>query len=155
MEPASIELGSWVSLNLSKSDVAIIGTVAFNGYTDFSDGVWLGIVLVPECRKFAKNKGSVQGKQYFTQFEQDRNSTIDTNQSTANFGIFVRPEKIKILSVDDVIALANLSVDSKIQLLHENIETQRLKYIDLLSKFEIINVEYLQSLSETDRKSVV
>lgn len=150
MEPASIELGSWVSLNLSKSDVAIIGTVAFNGYTDFSDGVWLGIVLVPECRKFAKNKGSVQGKQYFTQFEQDRNSTIDTNQSTANFGIFVRPEKINILSVDDVIALANLSVDSKIQLLHENIETQRLKYIDLLSKFEIINVEYLQSLSETE-----
>lgn len=53
------------------------GTVAFYGETQFSDGVWVGIIL--EEPK-GKNNGTVKGIKYFTCAE--------------NYGIFCLRDKV-------------------------------------------------------------
>lgn len=55
------------------------GEIAFKGETQFSTGIWLGIIL-DEAN--GKNSGSVQGVQYFT--------------TTEKRGLFVRPEQVQI-----------------------------------------------------------
>lgn len=139
-----IHIGSWVSLRLSSSspsssNIPIIGTVKFIGKTDFAEGSWLGLLLIDECRKYAKNNGIVKGKRYFND---------DTNSDTSsNFGLFVRPQSVKIISAHDLLLLSNISLTTKINLLYSNIQSLNLNLIDYLEKLETSQVEnnYLQS----------
>jgi dynactin 1 len=53
------------------------GRVAFYGETEFSDGVWLGIIL---DEPLGKNNGTVKGKRYF--------------ECEDKYGIFIKPSQI-------------------------------------------------------------
>ncbi|TDL26403.1 dynactin [Rickenella mellea] len=57
------------------------GIVRFNSTTSFSPGRWVGIEL---SEPIGKNNGSVQGVTYF--------------QCRMNYGVFVRPSQVKIIS---------------------------------------------------------
>lgn len=129
------EKGDWVSIKLASSDKTVVGTVAYVGETEFAPGMWLGLILVPECRKFAKNNGSVQGKVYFSLL----NGDFDDD---AGFGIFVRPEKVQLLGIDSLLKIPDISSNTKLQLLAENLQTLQLQYANLFSKLEILQVEY-------------
>ncbi|TID23185.1 hypothetical protein CANINC_003202 [Pichia inconspicua] len=131
-----IEIDNIVLLNLANSEKSIVGTIAFIGKTEFSPGIWLGLILVPECRKFAKNNGSVQGKQYFNLPKEE---SVGVSE---NFGIFVRPEKVKVLSPESLIAIHDISNITKLKLLFDYLIKLQYKYNDALAKLEILQVEY-------------
>lgn len=59
-----------------------LGTVAFKGTTDFSEGEWVGVIL-DECK--GKNNGSVKGKAYFT--------------CDDNYGLFVRAGQVRCVKL--------------------------------------------------------
>jgi len=74
--PMACEVGDRVSIDGVKE-----GNVAFIGETQFSKGVWVGVVL---DTAEGKNSGSVGGVQYF--------------ECEANHGLFAKPEKLKVIS---------------------------------------------------------
>lgn len=138
--------GCWVSLKLSASSTHIVGTVRYIGQTEFASGSWLGLVLVPECRKYAKNNGTVQGKLYFTI---DGEREQDDGQLASNFGIFVRPHAAKLLSIHELIAMSDIKSDTKISLLCEAVESSRKQLAELTERLEITQVERECLSSET------
>ena len=74
----NLQLGDRVAIDGGKQ-----GQVAFYGATEFSRGIWVGVVLeMPE----GKNNGSVNGVQYFV--------------CAPNHGIFTRPQKLRLLQRD-------------------------------------------------------
>lgn len=151
-ETDGVYLGCWVSLKLSAASTHIVGTVRYIGPTDFASGEWLGLVLVPECRKFAKNKGNVQGKQYFTlqEGEKEGEKATDVPTSGPSFGIFVRPEAARPLSTMELIALQDITPDTKINLLCSRVETSRRQLAELTERLEVTQVERECLTSDTD-----
>ena len=74
--PVELEVGDRVLVGGVKA-----GTIAFVGPTQFSRGVWAGVVL---DAKDGKNNGCVNGVQYF--------------ECEASRGLFARPEKLSLLA---------------------------------------------------------
>jgi hypothetical protein len=74
--PVELEVGDRVLVGGVKA-----GTIAFVGPTQFSRGVWAGVVL---DTKDGKNNGCVNGVQYF--------------ECEASRGLFARPEKLSLLA---------------------------------------------------------
>lgn len=151
-ETDGVYLGCWVSLKLPAASTHIVGTVRYIGPTDFASGDWLGLVLVPECRKFAKNKGNVQGKQYFTLQEEEKEGEEATYVPTSgpSFGIFVRPQAARPLSTMELIALQDLTPDTKINLLCSRVETSRRQLAEVTERLEVTQVERECLTSDTD-----
>ncbi|RWS12240.1 Kinesin-like protein KIF13A [Dinothrombium tinctorium] len=78
---SSTQLPEWLTIGESVriSPDYKTGVVAFIGTTHFASGVWVGVALdSPQ----GKNNGSVNGVQYFS--------------CKQRYGIFVRPEKLKL-----------------------------------------------------------
>lgn len=76
-----IPIGSRCEVESAEPGLSKRGTVRFVGQTKFGsgEGVWVGIEY---DEPFGKNDGSVQGERYFS--------------CQPNYGVFVRPEKVKI-----------------------------------------------------------
>ena len=71
------------------------GTIAFVGTTEFSTGIWCGLVLkTPD----GKNDGTVKGKSYFTCQEKH--------------GLFVKPEHLEFVSKSEII-VGTMTKDNK------------------------------------------
>lgn len=133
---SELEIDDIVLLKLASTEKSIVGTIAFIGKTDFSPGDWLGLILVPECRKFAKNNGCVKGKQYFNLLVTAPNTQED------NFGIFVRPDKVVGLSLEALVAIPDISYSTKLKLLLNHLTKLQFKFTNALSKLEMLQVEY-------------
>jgi chromosome segregation ATPase len=145
-----IEIGDWTQISLENSHIPIIGTVAYIGEPAFATGIWLGLILIPECRKFAKNNGTVQGKHYFSL---NTNGKDDFTANDFNFGIFIKPEKVSKLSIDSLISLNHVSSETKFQLLKDYFHSFQQKYNYLSTKLEMLEIEYTASIS--DRESLI
>ena len=85
--PVELEVGDRVLVGGAKA-----GTIAFVGPTQFSRGVWAGVVL---DTKDGKNNGCVNGVQYF--------------ECEASRGLFARPEKLSLLAKSSSLAPASSS----------------------------------------------
>lgn len=146
-----VYLGCWVSLKLSAATTHIVGTVRHVGTAEFASGDWLGLVLVPECRKFAKNDGSVLGRQYFTLNEEEKEREMASKVPPgSSFGIFVRPQAARPLSTRELIALQDITPDTKINLLCTRIETSKRQLAELSEQLEVTQVERECLVSDTD-----
>ncbi|KAM9465916.1 kinesin-like protein KIF13B isoform 1-T1 [Clarias gariepinus] len=70
--PCWLRVGESVMVANSKR-----GTVRYVGYTDFSEGIWVGVELDAPA---GKNDGTVKGRQYF--------------QCNPGYGVLVRPDRV-------------------------------------------------------------
>lgn len=143
-----LHIGSWVSLKLSTAAIPIVGTVHYIGNTDFAEGTWLGLILIPECRKYAKNNGIVQGKRYFDLPTDE----LVGDGVNSNFGLFVRPKTIRVLTVKDLITSSDISQNSKIGLISTYIHLLKSQLLEYSAKLEMAHVE--QECSSVEMESL-
>lgn len=146
-----IHIGDWVKVLLASANTPIIGIVAYSGETSFADGLWLGLTLVNECRKFAKNNGTVNGIHYFD--DDDDNGDSVQNTGAGNFGIFVRPNKVELLEIDTLLSYQHISIDTKLKLFKSKLTLLKNTVSDLSSKLEMVQVEYDYLI--TDREALI
>jgi hypothetical protein len=90
-----------------------VGVIAYVGKTHFASGIWVGVVLDAPT---GKNDGSVNGTVYFT--------------CKPKYGIFVKPEKLKIDQRGRAIRAAKASYNEGIY--HSQLYLISLLFIDLL-----------------------
>ena len=149
-------IGSPVAIYLARSSTTIVGSVRYFGNTHFAEGQWLGLELVPECTKFAKNNGSVQGETYFTRSfntggdanvceDEDEDENEDDNSKRdheINFAIFTKPDNAHLLSFSELLQIKSLSEQSKSLLINHYFGTLREEYLNLLSTLEKLQIEY-------------
>ncbi|KAI0931161.1 hypothetical protein AcW2_000104 [Taiwanofungus camphoratus] len=87
MAPTDPPLGALVEIPAGR------GVVRFCGATSFSAGKWVGIEL---SESNGKNDGTVHGVKYFT--------------CKPNYGVFVRPSQVKVISLEPALAAPAPSV---------------------------------------------
>lgn len=141
-----IELDSLAIVRLSSLNAKVVGLVSYYGKTEFAPGVWVGLSLLPECRRFAKNDGSVNGTRYFNPpIDPDLNKPV-----VGNFAIFVKVENVEILSLNNLKKI-DLDLKTKFDVLFDFFISYQNKIDDLKNDLEISKVELHVITSERNQ----